>query len=991
MAKISDLLPEGGILPDAPAVKTSGELKFGTGVPLQHGNNAEIDNVWENDKFRTKSSLADNRGIVPDPTFQENFHGENGETAGWRFRSCRATREADGVSVEHTDVANQYGESNSGTIDHVDPGLRFQQGLSYRVVIEVDEITVDKAYFHKPSTQAYYRDKFEDHPDLVELTPGLNVIEFVATCVGIFTITLHSAVAGGKIKLTNVDVFRGDLFGSEIETIEVENNVKRFRQDIVASRFNGYGTDDFRSGALHDYIDLVVNGDADTYYPVLVYAGYAGYGFHRTNIGRGYAWHAPDSWNGSSTHRGGLTFTYESIGGTSWDGNNHNYRVREFHQSYSTMVAGMTLSVLGMVVWLRGGGATYRITSQVGVAQKVVIGDTVDGITMPEPDGTQYLPRNDDTLVSSEIHSRWPIRGNGAEGSIFDNNERVYSPHNKPTPNDIGALSKTHHDITTYRLGAYRGIHGGYGGAGDESGTGDAWGAPIWSMGDGYDGSSSAGLSHTVGNYQVAWLRTSHPSALPTVGEGMYVFRAGVLVFASGHLGTYSNKSVNIPVDQKLNLGTTEFYEGGNGNVHLDVNTGGNVVLRDGNSSNATRFTFDIDTGYFYATKYYEGGVDLDTKYLRRTGTDVKTMSGALKITGGGSNVGDNDGAYLDIDHRANSGSAVGVRIKIDGDAGSSSGGDWFIDCWGNSDGPSTTIADRKFAIDGMGNLILNGTFEWNGVKYSDFSGLTVNYAQNANLLDNLNSSQFLRSDTADYMAGELETIAGIHGGYGNNRGSGSNWGSTIWGMGSSYNGGSGGTSYTVPTYGICWLRGSHASASSIVGEGAYLYQSSGLRHAHGSAGMYQAGQIYATSNITAYYSDGRLKTKIRDLDPEESLKVVVGSIKMFYRANALAHKLSDGEFDPNKVEVGLDASQFVGTEYECLTPLAPFDIDHETGKSKSGENYRTFDYGRYTTLVASSIEALAERDAIKEQRISELEDEVADLKRMIIELINSK
>ncbi|MCA1800266.1 MAG: tail fiber domain-containing protein, partial [Actinobacteria bacterium] len=78
------------------------------------------------------------------------------------------------------------------------------------------------------------------------------------------------------------------------------------------------------------------------------------------------------------------------------------------------------------------------------------------------------------------------------------------------------------------------GPHGGYG---DSNGSGTSWGAPIWSMGDAYNGSGS-GTSYSVGNYNLSWLRGSHPSAEGVVGEGVYYYRAGNRFAAMGDAGT---------------------------------------------------------------------------------------------------------------------------------------------------------------------------------------------------------------------------------------------------------------------------------------------------------------------------------------------------------------------------------------------------------------------------------------------------------------------
>ena len=48
-----------------------------------------------------------------------------------------------------------------------------------------------------------------------------------------------------------------------------------------------------------------------------------------------------------------------------------------------------------------------------------------------------------------------------------------------------------------------------------------------------------------------------------------------------------------------------DFYLFNNGsNTYMDINNGQNLIMRDGNSGSATRFTFDIDTGNLTATTF---------------------------------------------------------------------------------------------------------------------------------------------------------------------------------------------------------------------------------------------------------------------------------------------------------------------------------------------------------------------------------------------------
>ena len=155
------------------------------------------------------------------------------------------------------------------------------------------------------------------------------------------------------------------------------------------------------------YIDFTVGGDANTYYIVRI-PGSGIYAFQRYSISRGYSWTAPDTWN-TSSHKGGLTFTFEWSGDTAWGGNDKSIRVVEFGETYSTMVAGMALPVTGgVIVWLRGGGAQYRLHAPLGASASV----TVEAGNFTAGDGSVLTTRTDTSNVTSEIYGRWPVRNN---------------------------------------------------------------------------------------------------------------------------------------------------------------------------------------------------------------------------------------------------------------------------------------------------------------------------------------------------------------------------------------------------------------------------------------------------------------------------------------------------------------------------------------------------------------------------------------------------
>ena len=109
-----------------------------------------------------------------------------------------------------------------------------------------------------------------------------------------------------------------------------------------------------------------------------------------------------------------------------------------------------------------------------------------------------------------------------------------------------------------------------------------------------------------------------------------------------------------------------------------------------------------------------------------------------------------------------------------------------------------------------------------------------------------------------------------------------------------------------------------------------------------GTAASTTAGEIRATNNVTAYYSDDRLKTKLGNI--ENALEKVRSLSGFYYEANETAQALG------YKVEreVGVSAQQVQKVQPEVVVP-APID-----------EKYWTV---RYEKLVPLLIEAIKELD----------------------------
>lgn len=122
-----------------------------------------------------------------------------------------------------------------------------------------------------------------------------------------------------------------------------------------------------------------------------------------------------------------------------------------------------------------------------------------------------------------------------------------------------------------------------------------------------------------------------------------------------------------------------------------------------------------------------------------------------------------------------------------------------------------------------------------------------------------------------------------------------------------------------------------------------------------GTSASATTGEIRATNQITAYYSDERLKTNI-ELIPN-ALEKVMTLRGVTYNANKLAE--SFGYINKEK-QVGVLASDVEKVLPEAVKP-APFDImlfEH-TEISKSGENYKTVQYEKIVPLLIEAIKEL--------------------------------
>jgi hypothetical protein len=123
-----------------------------------------------------------------------------------------------------------------------------------------------------------------------------------------------------------------------------------------------------------------------------------------------------------------------------------------------------------------------------------------------------------------------------------------------------------------------------------------------------------------------------------------------------------------------------------------------------------------------------------------------------------------------------------------------------------------------------------------------------------------------------------------------------------------------------------------------------------------GTAPSGTAGEIRATNNITAYYSDKRLKNVIGNID--NALNKVCSLNGVIYTSNELAATFG---YISQEEQVGVLAQEVAAVQPQVVT-AAPFDIgQNEDGTefSLSGEHYQTVRYERLVPLLIEAIKEL--------------------------------
>lgn len=192
-----------------------------------------------------------------------------------------------------------------------------------------------------------------------------------------------------------------------------------------------------------------------------------------------------------------------------------------------------------------------------------------------------------------------------------------------------------------------------------------------------------------------------------------------------------------------------------------------------------------------------------------------------------------------------------------------------------------------------------------------------------------------------------------------------------------------GNVTFNGTTYNGNWYRSTGATGwySESYGGGIMMQDTTWVR-IFGSKAFLVSNDIAATGNVTAYYSDKRLKENLKVI--ENALDTVKSWTGYHYNANVLAQSYG---YDPNKKEIGLLAQDVQATTPEAVEQ-APFDVSAVKGKSLSGQNYLTLKYER---LVPVLVQAIKEMDEAVTKKFQEQENRIAALEAAIEKLLKSE
>ena len=439
--------------------------------------------------------------------------------------------------------------------------------------------------------------------------------------------------------------------------------------------------------------------------------------------------------------------------------------------------------------------------------------------------------------------------------------------------------------------------------------------------------------------------------------------------------GTYSNLTGTGALDAgeitsnfgNINIGTSTFTGNGSGLTSVDATTLDSIDSTSFLRSDAN----DTATGLITTSR---SGEQMQFSDSSATGSpyigfyQTSTRRAYIQMVNGGTLrlASDQHGSRVDIGNGANGltyTDGTTWTVWHSGNDGSGSGLDADTLDGINSGSFIRSDANDSFSgtLSGAGSISITGSITATSFT-GDGSGLTGISADDANTLDGIDSTGFLRTGgqnnaTATIVFTDSGTaFRGTQGTMGTN---------DQWRFGGAATGSNAG-----------YLEIATGDDSS---EPHYHRQYTGVFTSltRTATILDGSGNTSFPGEVTAYSSDARLKTNIENIpNALDKVKALNG---VLYNWTDEGHKWGL-DVNTEKREVGLLAQEVQAVLPEAVAP-APFDLDDE-GNSRSGEDYLTVKYERIAPVL---IEAVKDQQAQIEAQAAE----IAELKALVQKLLD--
>lgn len=180
-----------------------------------------------------------------------------------------------------------------------------------------------------------------------------------------------------------------------------------------------------------------------------------------------------------------------------------------------------------------------------------------------------------------------------------------------------------------------------------------------------------------------------------------------------------------------------------------------------------------------------------------------------------------------------------------------------------------------------------------------------------------------------------------------------------------------------VPNYGSSTSSGSETFWTVGTSNIYNLSCNVGIGTNNPAVKLHVIGDFACSGDVSAYYSDERLKTKTGVI--QEPLEIIDKLNGFYYIPNELAHL---NGITHNTQEIGLSA-QDVQSVLPEIVKLAPFDLarDEDDNKiSKSGENYLTISYERLAPVFVEAIKELKRENSVLNDKYNTLLQKIEKL-----------